>query len=125
MGKSQSSSALRNVQMVLAVGTVAGQTDEELLKQCRCTDHQSRELAFTALIERHGPMVLRTCRAILRDEHAVEDAFQATFLVLLRRAGSLWVRDSSGPWLHRFAPALALPRSRPRESARSRLPSPN
>jgi RNA polymerase sigma factor (sigma-70 family) len=103
MGKIESSSALRNVQMILAGGTVAGRTDAELLEVCRSPDRQSRDLAFTALIERHGPMVLRTCRSILRDEHASEDAFQATFLVLLRRAGGLWVRDSLGPWLHQVA----------------------
>ncbi|MGO9924052.1 MAG: RNA polymerase sigma factor [Isosphaeraceae bacterium] len=107
MGKSQSRSALRNVQMLFAAGTVAGRTDRELLEQCRGPDEQSRELAFTALIERHGPMVVRTCRTILRDEHAIEDAFQATFLVLLRRTGSLWVRDSLGPWLHQVAYRVA------------------
>ena len=48
-------------------------------------------------------MVLHVCRAILRDEHDAEDAFQATFLVLVRKAGSLWVRDSLGPWLHQVA----------------------
>ncbi len=107
MGKSQTRSALRNVQMLFAAGTVAGRTDGELLEQCRGPDQQGRELAFTALIERHGPMVVRTCRSILRDEHAVEDAFQATFLVLFRRAGSLWVRDSLGPWLHQVACRVA------------------
>src|SRR5262245_21750643 len=48
-------------------------------------------------------MVLRTCRGILRDEHDAMDAFQATFLILVRKGGSLWVRDSLGPWLHRVA----------------------
>jgi RNA polymerase sigma factor (sigma-70 family) len=103
MGNTQSSSVLRNVQLVVAAGTATGRTDADLLDQSRSADGQSRELAFAALIERHGPMVLRTCRAILRDEHAVADAFQATFLVLLRKSGSLWVRDSLGPWLHQVA----------------------
>jgi RNA polymerase sigma factor (sigma-70 family) len=48
-------------------------------------------------------MVLRTCRGVLRDEHEAHDAFQATFLVLVRKSGTLWVRDSLGPWLHRVA----------------------
>ena len=65
------------------------------------------EPAFAALVERHGPMVFRTCRSILRDEQAVEDSFQATFLVLVRRAGSLWVRDSLGPWLYQVAVRVA------------------
>ena len=64
---------------------------------------RAAELAFRALVERHGPMVLRVCRAVLRDAHDADDAFQATFLVLVRRAGSLWVRDSLGPWLHQVA----------------------
>src|SRR4051794_30206457 len=59
--------------------------------------------AFRALVARHGPMVLRVCRSVLRDPHDAEDAFQATFLVLVRRAGSLWARDSLGPWLHQVA----------------------
>jgi len=48
-------------------------------------------------------MVLRVCRASLRDTHDAQDAFQATFLVLARKARSLWVRDSLGPWLHQVA----------------------
>ena len=52
-------------------------------------------------------MVFRVCRAILRDEHDAQDAFQATFLVLVRRAGSLWTRDSLGPWLHQVAYRVA------------------
>ena len=61
---------------------------------------EPRELAFAALVERHGPFVLRVCRSVLRDEDAAEDAFQATFLALARKAGSLWARDSLAPWLH-------------------------
>ena len=68
-------------------------------------------MAFAVLVERHGPMVLRTCLAILRDEHDARDAFQATFLILARRGGSLWVRDSIGPWLHRAARHAAIVRS--------------
>jgi DNA-directed RNA polymerase specialized sigma24 family protein len=52
-------------------------------------------------------MVHRVCRSILRDEHAADDAFQATFLVLVRRARSVWVRDSIGPWLHQVAHRVA------------------
>jgi RNA polymerase sigma factor (sigma-70 family) len=66
------------------------------------------ELAFAALVERHGPMVLRTCRAVLKDEHDAHDAFQATFLILVRRGGALWVRTSVGPWLHRVACRVAV-----------------
>ena len=48
-------------------------------------------------------MVWRACVAIVHDEHEAEDAFQATFLVLVRKARSLWVRDSLGPWLFQVA----------------------
>ena len=61
-------------------------------------------------------MVLRACRSALNDEHDAQDAFQATFLILARRAGSLWVRDSLGPWLH----AVAMRVSRCARSAAKR-----
>ena len=64
---------------------------------------EAAELAFAALVERHGPMVLRVCRAVLADPHDTQDAFQATFLVLVKKARGLWVRDSLGPWLHQVA----------------------
>ena len=48
------------------------------------------------MVERHGPMVLRICRGVLRDEHDAEDAFQATFLVLAQRAGSIRNQGSLG-----------------------------
>jgi RNA polymerase sigma factor (sigma-70 family) len=84
-------------------GSVAGLTDGQLLERFATRDGETAGAAFAALVERHGPMVLRACRGILRDGHAAEDAFQATFLALARGADSLWVRDSLGPWLHRVA----------------------
>ena len=63
-------------------------------------------MAFAALVERHGPMVLRVCRHSA-DPNDVEDAFQATFLILVKKARSLWVRESLGPWLHRVAHRVA------------------
>jgi len=60
------------------------------------------------LVERHGWLVLRTCQSVLGDVHEAQDAFQATFLILSRRGGSLWVRNSLGPWLHRVALRVAL-----------------
>ena len=89
------------------VGTIGGLTDGKLLEWYTSRGDEAAELAFAALVERHGPMVLRVCRAILRDEHEAHDAFQATFLVLVRRARSLWVRDSLGPWLHQVAYRVA------------------
>src|SRR5690348_499568 len=61
------------------------------------------EIAFATLLHRHGPMVLGTCRRILRDDHEAEDAFQATFLVLCRKAGSIGRPEALGGWLHQVA----------------------
>src|SRR5690349_1578966 len=86
------------------------------------------ESAFAALVRRHGPMVLGVCRRVLRDRHAAEDAFQATFLVLLRRARSLDRRGSVAAWLYTVAYHVAL-RARAEAARRQRqervsLPSP-
>jgi RNA polymerase sigma factor (sigma-70 family) len=99
--------ALRHVRMLFDVGTIGALTDGQLLEEFRGRIGDRAEPAFRAIVERHGPMVLRTCRSILRDEQDVEDSFQATFLVLVRRASSLWVRDSLGPWLHQVALRVA------------------
>jgi RNA polymerase sigma factor (sigma-70 family) len=92
--------ALRQLNTLFSVGAIGGLTDLQLLERFTC--HRD-ETAFQALVERHGPMVLRVCRAVLRDPADADDAFQATFLVLVRRAGSLWVRESLGPWLFQVA----------------------
>jgi RNA polymerase sigma factor (sigma-70 family) len=66
------------------------------------------EAAFELLLLRHGPMVLGTCRRTLGDAHLAEDAFQATFLVLVRKAASLRHRDRVAGWLHGVACRVAL-----------------
>ncbi len=107
MGKGQHDAGSRYVRTLFQVGTIGGLTDGQLLGRFTAEGGETAELAFATLVERHGPMVLRVCRSVLRDEHEAHDAFQATFLVLVRRAGSLWVRDSLGPWLHRVAYRVA------------------
>jgi RNA polymerase sigma factor (sigma-70 family) len=92
-------------------------TDGQLLERFAGPGGSHAESAFAALVERHGAMVLRAARSILRDHHEAEDVAQATFLILARRARSLWVRDSLGPWLHRVATRAAL---RARRSAERR-----
>ncbi len=57
------------------------------------------EAAFREIVNRHGPMVMGVCRQILRNHHDADDAFQATFLVLVRKANSIRVDDSLAPWL--------------------------
>jgi RNA polymerase sigma factor (sigma-70 family) len=94
---------VRHLQTLFELGTTGELTDGQLLERFATRDGEAAEMAFAALVERHGPMVLRTCRSVLHDPHAAEDAFQATFLVLVQKARGLWVRDSLGPWLHQVA----------------------
>ncbi len=111
-------------------GSVAGLTDGQLLDRFSTRRGDAAEAAFEALVKRHGPMVARVCRRNLRDENDVEDAFQATFLVLVRRADSLGERDLLAPWLYgvahrvaRKARAVALKR-RDREGVRAGVDPP-
>ncbi len=103
-----SSAAQRFLGVLFEDGASGGLTDAELLERFVARHHQATaELAFAVLIERHGPLVQRVCRGVLRDEHAAEDAFQATFLVLVKKAGSLRVRSTLAPWLHAVAYRVA------------------
>jgi RNA polymerase sigma factor (sigma-70 family) len=70
------------------------------------------EIAFAALVERHGPMVRSVCRSVLHHEQDAEDVFQATFLVLARTARSIRKQQSVGSWLHGVAYRLALKQQR-------------
>jgi RNA polymerase sigma factor (sigma-70 family) len=83
----------------------APRSDAELLDQFLV---RRDEAAFAALVQRHGPMVMGVCRRRLRHHGDAEDAFQATFLVLVRKAVSLTGQSSIAPWLHGVAQRTAL-----------------
>ena len=103
MGIERKGVVLRELRTLFSVGTIRDLTDGQLLERFATDRGEAAEQAFAALVERHGPMVLRVCRGVLVDSHDTQDAFQATFLVLVKKARSLWVRDSLGPWLHQVA----------------------
>jgi RNA polymerase sigma-70 factor (ECF subfamily) len=87
-------------------GLMVDEASDAVLLECfaRCRD----EAAFLALVERHGPGVLRTCRRVLACEHDIDDVFQTTFLVLVDKAGLVAWGESVGPWLQSVARRLAL-----------------
>lgn len=78
----------------------AGLSDGELLERFAGRRDQA---AFAALVQRHGPMVMGVCRRLLRDCHEAEDAWQATFLILARRAGAIARRELLAGWLYGVA----------------------
>ncbi len=91
--------------------------DAQLLERFTATHD---EAAFAELVRRHGPLVLRVCRQILRREHDAEDAFQATFLVLACKAASVRRAEALAGWLHRVAYHAAV-QSRGRASRQRQL----
>jgi RNA polymerase sigma factor (sigma-70 family) len=96
---------LESLERVFRRGSVAALSEGQLLERyVRGGD----EAAFAALVARHGPMVLGVCRRVLRDRHDVEDAFQATFLVLVRRAGAIRDGGRVGHWLYGVAHRVAV-----------------
>ena len=108
MGRERDGIVAKQLRSLFQVGVTAGLTDGQLLERFAVRSGEEAERAFATLVDRHGPMVLRTCRGILGNGPDPHDAFQATFLILVRRGGSLWVRDSLGPWLHRVACRVAV-----------------
>ena len=84
--------------------SAAGLDDGELLGRFVA---RRDEVAFESLVARLGPMVVGVCRRMLRDPHDVDDAFQATFLVLVRRAGSIRDREVVATWLYEVAVRVA------------------
>jgi RNA polymerase sigma factor (sigma-70 family) len=108
MARVESSAAFHHLHTLLHEGTVGGLTDGELLERFVVADVKTSEHAFAALVARHGPMVQGVCLRILKDPHDAADAFQTTFLVLVRKATTLRVDDSLGRWLHGVSRRVAM-----------------
>ncbi|HQR08032.1 MAG TPA: sigma-70 family RNA polymerase sigma factor [Gemmatales bacterium] len=89
----------------LPPGDVPLRTDRQLMERFL---EDRDETAFTAIVTRHGPMVLGVCRRIIGSMHDAEDAFQATFLLLAQKAARIIPGDAVGPWLHGVACRVAL-----------------
>lgn len=98
-------SVIQRLRQAALVGNDTEPTDAQLLQSF--VNHRD-ETAFAALVRRHGPMVLGVCRRIVGNFHDADDAFQATFLVLVRKAASLRKRELLGNWLYGVAYRTAL-----------------
>jgi RNA polymerase sigma factor (sigma-70 family) len=105
---------VEHIRRSASVDAFGGLTDAELLARYA---GQREEAAFEAIVRRHGPLVLGVCRRILGDTHSADDAFQATFLILARKAGAIRNAESVASWLHGVARRVA---TRARESGRTR-----
>ena len=105
MAASQMSSFFDHLRRTALLQNAGAMSDGQLL-QCFLTSRE--EAAFEAIVQRHGPMVLGVCRRVLQNVHDAEDAFQATFLVFLRKAASIAPREYVGNWLYGVAYRTAL-----------------
>jgi RNA polymerase sigma factor (sigma-70 family) len=124
MASGPSAAVANQLRALFQDGTVGGLTDGQLLDRFV---HRRDEAAFAALVDRHGPMVLRVCRNRLGDAHDAEDAFQATFLVLAQKAGSIRRSEAVAGWLlgvagRVSAKARAADRRRTRAEAKAGIP---
>jgi RNA polymerase sigma factor (sigma-70 family) len=107
---------LRHVRQLVAADPTDRLTDQQLLDRFTA---RREEAAFAALVRRHGPLVLGVCRRVLFNWHDAEDAFQATFLTLARKAGAIGKRESVGGWLYQVAYHLSV-KARVRAATRQR-----
>jgi RNA polymerase sigma factor (sigma-70 family) len=120
-------SPLLHLHRAWAVREGVGPSDGQLLESYIATGD---EAAFELLVRRHGPMVLGVCRRVLRDQHEAHDAFQATFLVLVRKAASVLPRETVGNFLYGVArqtavrARVAAAKRRSRERQVTDLPEP-
>ncbi len=120
MTQAASTSLVRQLGSLLDGAAATGLSDRQLIERFHHRrDEAAAEAAFAALVARHGPMVLGVCRQLLADHHLAEDAFQATFLVLARKAHSLRDPDRLATWL--YGVALRTARKARARLARQRI----
>jgi RNA polymerase sigma factor (sigma-70 family) len=105
MATAQASTLIQHIKELAAIGAARHRTDRELLGDFVEFGDKG---AFADLVERHGPLVLRVCRRVLRHEQDAEDAFQATFLVLARQPASIRRREALASWLYGVAYRTAM-----------------
>jgi RNA polymerase sigma factor (sigma-70 family) len=96
---------VRHIQVMAGAPPLAELGDGQLLQAFTTRGEQT---AFATLVERHGPMVFRVCRRVLRQEQDAEDAFQATFLVLAEKASAIRKNTALASWLHGVAYRVSL-----------------
>src|SRR5262245_55728521 len=127
MATGQRRQVLQHLRRAVLLRDGAGLTDGQLLE---CFLRRRDDAAFEALVRRHGPTVLGVCRRVLRNRHDAEDAFQATFLVLARKAAAIASRELLAGWLYGVAYNIALKanaanaRRRARERQVTAMPEP-
>ena len=108
MAGASSREVLRHLNTLFYCGAAGQLGDAELLEQFVAGRDEAAEAAFAALVERHGVMVLGVCRRVLGNRDEAEDAFQATFLVLAKKASAIARREQLASWLHGVARRAAL-----------------
>ena len=121
MAAGQLVEAVRQLRRIVEKDDVAGMPDADLVRRYV---RQRDEAAFEVLVRRHGPLVLSVCRRVLRNSHDAEDAFQATFLVLVRKANTLRSPCTLANWLYGVAYRTALEARKTSAKRRSRAPTP-
>ena len=100
MAGGSSRAVVRDLGTLYRFGAVGLFSDEQLLERYVAGRDETAEEAFAQVVQRHGPMVLHVCRRILGDAHEAEDAFQATFLILARKAAMVMHREKVVSWLY-------------------------